>query len=117
MEARPLRFQAFASAQQSIGDAKSSDRFDRVFTQFSPKAARRQILADRDRRAAVWMDFQGAEHLRGLFIHYAALPFRGPGAASEPPAHPVVGPPDPEAQPGAAGAGSEGPGPAQGVKR
>ena len=75
-----------------IGNVRASDRFDRVFTKFTAEAPQLQILADRDRRAAVWMDFQGAEHLRGLFIDYAApLPWARSRLGA--PCAPVVGPP------------------------
>jgi HAE1 family hydrophobic/amphiphilic exporter-1 len=52
--------QFFASAQQLIGNANASGLFDRVFTQFSPEAPQLQILVDRDRMAALGVDFQSA---------------------------------------------------------
>jgi HAE1 family hydrophobic/amphiphilic exporter-1 len=52
--------QFFTSAQQLIGNANASGLFDRVFTQFSPEAPQLQILVNRDRMAALGVDFQSA---------------------------------------------------------
>jgi iron complex outermembrane receptor protein len=52
--------QFFETAQRLIGNANASGLFDRVFTQFSPEAPQLQILVDRDRMAALGVDFQSA---------------------------------------------------------
>ncbi len=47
----------FAAATQLVGKANQSGLFDRVFTQFSPEAPQLQILVDRDRMAALGVDY------------------------------------------------------------
>ncbi|MFN7677788.1 MAG: efflux RND transporter permease subunit, partial [Cyanobacteriota bacterium] len=50
----------FEAAQRLVASANGSGLFDRVFTQFSPEAPQLQILVDRDRMAALGVDFQSA---------------------------------------------------------
>ncbi|MFM7265068.1 MAG: efflux RND transporter permease subunit, partial [Cyanobium sp.] len=50
----------FEAAQRLVASGNSSGLFDRVFTQFSPEAPQLQILVDRDRMAALGVDFQSA---------------------------------------------------------
>ncbi|WP_216903697.1 efflux RND transporter permease subunit [Synechococcus sp. CCY 9618] len=47
----------FAAATQLVTKANQSGLFDRVFTQFSPEAPQLQILVDRDRMAALGVDY------------------------------------------------------------
>ncbi len=47
----------FEAATQLVGKANASGLFDRVFTQFSPEAPQLQILVDRDRMAALGVDY------------------------------------------------------------
>jgi HAE1 family hydrophobic/amphiphilic exporter-1 len=61
-------------ASQLVGEANASGRFQRVFTQFSPSAPQLQVTVDRDRLAALNVDYGAAMraitlNIGGLFVN------------------------------------------------
>jgi HAE1 family hydrophobic/amphiphilic exporter-1 len=61
-------------ANQLVGEANASGRFQRVFTQFSPEAPQLQVSVDRDRLAALNVDYGAAMraislNIGGLFVN------------------------------------------------
>jgi HAE1 family hydrophobic/amphiphilic exporter-1 len=57
-----------AVANQLVGEANASGRFQRVFTQFSPEAPQLQVTVDRDRLAALNVDYGAAMRAVSLNI-------------------------------------------------
>ena len=58
----------FAAAGQLIGQANASGTFSRVFSQFSPEAPQLRVEVDRDRMAALQIDFERAMEAFSLNI-------------------------------------------------
>jgi hydrophobic/amphiphilic exporter-1 (mainly G- bacteria), HAE1 family len=57
-----------AVANQLVGEANATGRFQRVFTQFSPEAPQLQVTVDRDRLAALNVDYGAAMRAISLNI-------------------------------------------------